>query len=224
MYNNSLQSPVIHTLETDGVYLTFGDRNVLQNVYIKVETGKVTGLLGRNGCGKSCLMRIMYGSLDIPSKSVRIDGHHVKYAYSHGVVFAPQHDFIPPARTLKNIMSDCRLDFEHFASVFPSMEKYYRNSIGILSGGERRLVEIYTVLCSDSLFCLLDEPFSQIMPLYIEVIKGLIASAKQTKGILVSDHMYRDILAISDGLYVITSGQTYLTTSNDDLRRLGYTK
>ena len=54
-----------HTLEIDSVELSFGDRRILSGVYLAVETGGVSAVLGRNGCGKSCLMKILCGSLRI---------------------------------------------------------------------------------------------------------------------------------------------------------------
>ncbi|GAA4434446.1 hypothetical protein GCM10023091_09420 [Ravibacter arvi] len=53
--------PMPHILEVDGVFLTFGLKKILQRVYLKAETGKVTGLLGRNGTGKSSLLKVIYG-------------------------------------------------------------------------------------------------------------------------------------------------------------------
>ena len=63
-----------HILEIDSVELSFGDRRILSGVYLAVETGGVTAVLGRNGCGKSCLMKILCGSLRADFRSMRIDG------------------------------------------------------------------------------------------------------------------------------------------------------
>ena len=52
-----------HTLEVDSIQLAFNNRRILSDIYLKCETGKITGLLGRNGQGKSCLMKIIYGTL-----------------------------------------------------------------------------------------------------------------------------------------------------------------
>ena len=62
-----------HILEIDSVELSFGDRRILSGVYFAVETGGVTAVLGRNGCGKSCLMKILCGSLRADFRSMRID-------------------------------------------------------------------------------------------------------------------------------------------------------
>ena len=63
-----------HILEIDSVELSFGDRRILSGVYLAVETGGVTAVLGRNGCGKSCLRKILCGSLRADFRSMRIDG------------------------------------------------------------------------------------------------------------------------------------------------------
>ena len=69
---------------------------------------------------------------------------------------------------------------------------------------------------------MLDEPFSHVMPVYIETIKRLIVREKEKKGIIVTDHLYQNIIDISDSLYVISDGKTYLTKSVQDLETLGY--
>ena len=216
----------VHTLEVDGVQLSFGGRHVLSGVYVKVATGRVTGLVGRNGSGKSCLMRIMHGTLDIPDRSVRIDGEWVGRAYEHGVMYAPQHGFIPGGRLVRNVLCDYGLDFESLARRFPAMEPHRHSPVAILSGGERRILEVFTVLSSPrSRFCLLDEPFSQVSPLHAGVLKTMIgAAARGGKGILLSDHLYRDVCEISDDLYIIAARTVRPVLPPDDLRKYGYIK
>ena len=67
----------MHTLEVNSIQLEFDGRRILSDIYIKCETGKITGLLGRNGQGKSCLMKIMYGDLKC-EKFMRFDPVGVK--------------------------------------------------------------------------------------------------------------------------------------------------
>ncbi len=222
-----IQPVLTHTLEIDGVQLSFGGRPVLQSVYVSVAAGRVTGLLGRNGSGKSCLMRLMHGSFDIPDKSVRIDGRWVARACEHGVMYAPQHGFIPRGRLVRNALRDYGLGFECFADAFPAMERHRDSPVATLSGGERRILEVFIVLSSPwSRFCLLDEPFSQVSPLHAGVLKELIVRTARDggkrKGILVSDHLYRDVCEIADDLYLIADRSTRPVVSPDDLRKYGY--
>ena len=67
-------------LEIDSVELSFDEKKILYGIYLKIETGKVTGVLGRNGCGKTSLLRILFGDLNPKYKNVRVDGKHLKSA------------------------------------------------------------------------------------------------------------------------------------------------
>ena len=94
--------------------------------------------------------------------------------------------------------------------------------VGQLSGGERRIVEIYSVLKADTQFVMLDEPFSQIMPLHVSKIKSLISDEKKSKGILITGHLYQHIIDLSDSLYVVDNETIYLTIEVSDLAKYGY--
>lgn len=217
---------MINTLEVDSVILEFDTKRVLQNVYLKSETGKITGLLGRNGTGKSCLMKILFGELVPNDKSIRINGNSLVSTYRSpkDLRYLPQTRFAPNTLTIKRIFSDFRLDFADLIKSFPEFEKFYKSKLRDLSGGERRIIEIYLILVSQTKFCLLDEPFSQVMPLHVETIKKLILREKENKGIVITDHMYKHIIDICDNLYVISDGKTYLTNSIKDLETLGYAR
>jgi ABC-type lipopolysaccharide export system ATPase subunit len=75
-----------------------------------------------------------------------------------------------------------------------------------LSGGEKRIIETYLILKSQSKFVLLDEPFSHIAPIYINTIIELIQEEKHEKGIIITDHMYKYVTEISDDLYLLKDG------------------
>lgn len=211
-------------LEVDSVILEFDSKRVLQNVYLKSETGKVTGLLGRNGAGKSCLMKILFGELIPNDKSIRINGNALVTSNRSpkDLRYLPQKRFVPNSLTIKRIFSDFKLDFADLICNFPEFEKFYKSKLINLSGGERRIIEIYIILVSQTKFCMLDEPFSAVMPIYIDSIKKLILREKDNKGIIITDHMYKHIIDICDDLYVINNGKTYLTKSIEDIETLGY--
>lgn len=215
---------MINTLEIDGVILEFNKIRILQDVYLKCETGQVTGLLGRNGSGKTSLMNIIYGNINPTDSSVRLNSKklHSTYRNPSSIQYLPQFSFTPENFTVKRICKDFKLDFSDFANLFPDLEKYYNVKISNLSGGEIRIVEIYCILASKSKFCMLDEPFSQVMPLHVDSIKQLIIREKANKGILLTDHMYQHIIEICDDLYIIKDGKTHFTKSMDDIERLGY--
>lgn len=217
---------MINLLEIDGVILGFDSNRVLHDVYLKSETGKVTGLLGRNGAGKSCLMKIIFGDLIPSDKSIRLNGNAITTSYRSPkeLRYLPQKRFVPNSLTIKRIFNDFKLDFADLICNFPELEKFYKSKLVHLSGGERRIIEIYSILVSQTKFCMLDEPFSQVMPVHVDSIKKLILREKENKGVIITDHMYQHIIDICDDLYVLNNGETYLTKSIDDLQRLGYAR
>lgn len=226
MYGDNTKNQMKNLLEIDGVFLEFGSKRILQDVYLKSETGKVTGLLGRNGSGKSCLMKILFGELNPNDKSIRINGNPLLTSSRspEDLRYLPQNRFVPKHLSIKRIFSDFNLDFADLVYNFPEFEKFYKSKLRDLSGGERRIIEIYTILVSQTKFCMLDEPFSKVMPIHIDIIKKLILREKVNKGIIITDHMYEHILDICDDLYVIKDGKTYLTKSIEDIERLGYVR
>lgn len=214
-----------HTLEADNIQLDFDKRRILSSIYLKCETGKITGLLGRNGQGKTCLMKVIYGSLKC-EKSVRFDNTACYEAFKRPdlLLYLPQFNFIPKSLSLKRVFKDFELNYTLFEKKFPEFTSRDKSFIANLSGGEHRLVELYIIAKSKSQFAMLDEPFTHLNPKQIEKVKELLLEEKQNKGLLVTDHMYRHIVDICDNLYVLTNGRTQLTKSVDDIEKLGYAR
>ena len=213
-----------HVLEVDGVLLNYGTNRVLQNIYLKCQTGQVTGLLGRNGCGKSSLMRIMFGEPIAMDKSVRIDGMSLlgEYRRPSDMRYLPQQKFIPNKLSLDRVLADFELEKSELIAYFPEFGNFPNLTINQLSGGWQRILEVYLILRSKSKFVLLDEPFTHIMPLHVETIKDLILQEKPNKGILISDHLYQHIMDISDQVYMINNGRSFPIKSVEELHDQGY--
>ncbi len=110
----------MHKLEIDNIYLEFDLRKILSDVYIKCETGKITGLLGRNGDGKSCLMNIINGSLEPQSKSIRFDSVFTPFPFKKPglLLYLPQFNFIPGHLTLRRILKISILPLKNLKTGF----------------------------------------------------------------------------------------------------------
>jgi len=211
-------------LEVDGVVLEFGGTSILQDVYLKCQTGEVVGVLGRNGTGKSSLFKILFGEITVRSQSVRINGS--TYTTSHrptrDMRYLPQHNFVPTHLRSDRVLRDFGVNQADLVSSFPEFASCRTARMRTLSSGQRRIIEIFIILTSRAQFCILDEPFSQVMPIHIDTIKRLVLREKKNKGILVSDHLYPHILDLSDRLYVLSQGKAHLMNTIDDLETLGY--
>lgn len=215
----------MHLLEADSIQLAFDSRTILSDIYLTSEKGKITGLLGRNGAGKSCLLKIIFGSLNC-EKSVRFDKKSKSQPFKipELIKYLPQFYFIPKKLSLNKIFQDFDLDYSLLENRFSEFSSKKFSPIGSLSGGERRLIELYVILKSKVAFVLLDEPFTHLSPLQIEKAQELILEEKSNKGIIITDHLYQSVTAICNNFYVLSNGKTHLSNNLTDLERLGYAR
>ena len=199
-----------HKLIVDSVVVRFGQKTVLSGGYITSETGMVTGLLGRNGAGKSCMFRALMGGLRVRQTI----GRYIKYL--------PQGRLIPEGMQLHRAFDLYGVNYWTFVNRVPKFSRHYDSHIYELSGGEARLVELYLVLLSDAPFYILDEPFTQVDPVNIDEVKALIRERSVDHGIIVTDHNYDAISSVTDNLFVIADGYTSPVRCREDLVRHGY--
>jgi ABC-type branched-subunit amino acid transport system ATPase component len=213
-----------HVLEFDGIQLSFGERRILSDIAVRCETNKATALLGRNGQGKTCLYKIVYGTMEAPVKSIRFDGIHITQSFTRPDLlrYLPQFNFVPGFLKLARVFKDFELSFGEFSEKFPEFKLKSNQRVKDLSGGERRFIETYVILRSKTQFVILDEPFTHLMPLQIEKITELIVEEKANKGIIVTDHIYTEILDIADDIYLLTNGKTHLLKDKAALEDFGY--
>lgn len=222
-------------LEIDSVWLSYQQYKVLQNVYMKCQTGEVIGLLGSNGAGKSSLLQIMMGFRaaswidDLEGTQinccVRVNNNYVKNPYQvKGLInYLPQHQFIPKSFKVGKALTWFGVMQEIIAVDFPEIMDLLSLRFDELSGGQCRWVETVLILKANTQFTVLDEPFTHISPLQVEKLKQVIENEKQRKGIIVTDHLYRHVIEISNALYLLKNGRTILIDNLEELSYLGYT-
>lgn len=211
-------------LEIDNVELYFKNKRILNGIYIKAETGQAIGVLGSNGCGKSCLLNIAFGNLKSKYKLIRIDQKPIlKPLYiTNLAAYLPQHHFVPQGLKIKTAFKLFKVDWTEFTAAFKGFSIYKNTTFGKLSGGERRVIEIYITLKKPVKIVLLDEPFNGVAPLYIEKIKALIHQEKHQKVIVLTDHRYNEVIEVSDTIYLLKNGCTKLIDDIEELEDYKY--
>ena len=215
-----------NSLLADSIRLAFGTNNVLNGAWLQSQTGTVTGVLGRNGSGKTCMFRAIMGDLHTQDIFVKINEKIVTGSDEMGlyIKYLPQKSFLPPKLTLSKVFYYFGKDYNSFTAEFPHFAKYENVRAGELSGGEIRIVEIWLCLNSGAPFCILDEPFSYLAPVYVEQVQQMIRQRKSHMGIIISDHNYRAILQVTDEVLLLSDGYVHLVKEMSDLVRYGYCK
>ena len=216
-------------LHIQDVSKRFGKKEVLKNVSLTLAQGEIISLFGRNGSGKSTLLKILFGTLKADSIKLQINDKniHPKDVIPNRLIgYLPQDHFLPKHLKVRDVIPLFHTDGDDQDRVFraPFVEKVAKRKVGTLSLGELRYLELLLVAHLDHPFLLLDEPFSMIEPLYKQVIKEFLFSLKAKKGILLTDHYYRDVLDISDRNLVLVDGTTQIARDVEDLKQLGYIK
>jgi lipopolysaccharide export system ATP-binding protein len=223
------------TLETKEISKTYRGRKVVDGVSLYLEQGEVVGLLGPNGAGKTTSFYITVGLVSPDSGSVLLDEKDITalpmYKRAHsGISYLPQEPSVFRKLTVEeNLMAILetldlrareRREKRDLLIEQLGLETVRRSRGYMLSGGERRRVEIARSLVINPKFLLLDEPFSGIDPIQVLELQRIIFDLKNSGiGILVTDHNVRETLMVTDRAYIINNGRIFRAGSPEALGR-----
>ena len=215
-------------LIVDSLSHAFGAHRVLAGIYLSCAPGEIVGVVGENGCGKTTMLRSIFGSLAPDHIHLTVDDAHVATAYRTGVVaYQPQEPYLPRRLTVRRAAALALADRGARSEVTtdPEIAPYLSRRIRALSGGDQRYLEVLLAVHSGAPYVLLDEPFTELEPIRREPLSWTIRRAASGRGLgfVITDHAYRDVLAIADRVVVMRDGVLLPASCEDDLRRLGYT-
>lgn len=215
-----------HVLEADGIRVLFDGRPVLTDIYLRVQTGQLVGLLGRNGSGKSTLLQTIFGARTVPDASVRVNGRRAVPAFqTPGLLnYLPQAPALPAALTIAQAARLLGVDTDAATANFPELRPQLSGRLDELSGGSARLLQALLLLHAPTAFSLFDEPFSGVMPLHVETLAREMQLLKLRKGLLITDHRYEAVLAACDVVYLLHQGRLRQLAADPwpELREYGY--
>lgn len=225
--------PAPRVVEARGLVKEYRGRKVVDGVSLTFQQGEVVGLLGPNGAGKTTSFYMIVGQIRPSAGEVLLDDKPITKLPMYrrarlGIGYLAQEASIFRKLTVRdNILlvlemtgcpaSERRARADELLSELNMLEK--ADSKGyVLSGGERRRVEIARALAADPSFLLLDEPFAGIDPKAIEDIQDVIRQLKARNiGILITDHNVRETLGIVDKAYVLVDGKVIAEGDADEI-------
>ena len=211
-------------LKSDSLKKEYDSKAVIYDISLQVNSGEIVGLLGPNGAGKTTTFYMIVGLIKADNGKIIIDDKDITYEpihnrFKYGISYLPQEPSIFRDLSAKdNILSILEINnkinsnenkktLEYLIEKF-DLKKFLNTKGVLLSGGERRRVEIARAIALKPKFLLLDEPFAGIDPLSVIDIQEIISElANEDIGILITDHNVRETLKICDRSYVINSGK-----------------
>ncbi len=206
-----------------GIKKSYGEKEVIKGVDLRVDRGEVVGLLGPNGAGKTTLFNSLVGFVKVDEGRIELDGKDITHLPPHerakkGIAFLPQeHTLFEELSVLENLLiflqffssgkeeavARAEALLEDFGLLSLKDSKAYA-----LSGGQKRRLEIARSLITRPKLLFLDEPFAGLDPIIVSEIRDMVKGLKhQEIGILVTDHNVRETISMVDRVYIISEGR-----------------
>ena len=200
----------------------YGSVKIIHGIDMHVDEGEFVTIIGPNGCGKSTLIKIIFGIAThyggvVKHKGDDVSGWRTDQLVNQGIAYVPQVDNVFPSLSVMenlqmggNSLSSALLSerIERALDMFPDLRNRVHDLAASLSGGERQMLAISRALISDPKFLLLDEPTAALSPLYQQqIIERIDSLREQGITVLIVEQNARLSLARSDRGYIVSNGK-----------------
>jgi lipopolysaccharide export system ATP-binding protein len=221
------------TIKTNSLLKIYGKKIVVNNTSLEVNQGEIVGLLGPNGAGKTTTFYMIVGMVRPNGGKIFLDSKEITKTPMYkrarlGIGYLPQEASVfrrlSVAENIMGVLEQTKIPRKRRKEKMEQLLEelrvsHLRKSQGyMLSGGERRRVEIARTLAIEPDFILLDEPFAGVDPIAIEDIQTVVYELKEKGyGILITDHSVRETLRTTDRAYIMAEGQILIHGSAREL-------
>lgn len=210
----------------------YGKSHILQGIDLDVGEGEIVSLLGRNGVGRSTMIKAVMGEIE-PQGSIKFKGKEIAGLKTHeiarrGIGYVPEYRGIFPTMTveqnlllgMKKANQSGRWSIEDMYEMFPNLRARADNLGDVISGGEKQMLTICRTLMGDPELIMIDEPTEGLAPKLIEQVGKLLETiAKRGLSILLIEQKLTIALRISHRIYIMGHGKIVFEGTPEDLRK-----
>ena len=211
-------------VQISGLNKSYGYKQIIKDMNLNLEGGKIIGLLGPNGSGKSTLVKILGGVLKPDSGNVTIDGKQIGIDTKRIVSYLPERTYLSPSMKVREAISmfaDFYEDFrtERAEEMLNRLNINLNDTIKSLSKGTREKVQLVLVMSRDALVYLLDEPMGGVDPAAREyILKTILSNYNENACVIISTHLISDVEKVLDQVLFIQNGNVILNSTVDEIR------
>lgn len=220
------------SLEVRNLSAGYGSNIVLKDFSLRVQEGEILGVLGRNGMGKTTLIRCLSGLIPVRSGNITLDGQDISHTPVHmraqmGITTVVQGRGIFPHLTVRENLEMGRIAsgreksnrMEEVIGYFKILGERFNQAAGTLSGGEQQMLAIGRGLMTEPALMFLDEPSEGIMPLLVQHIAEIIMEINHGEKvmIIIVEQNIPMVFSMTDHCIIIEKGQVVAEGSKEDL-------
>jgi len=211
-------------LEFINVNKKFGTKEVLKNINLKVPRGKIIGLLGKNGTGKSTLIKLINDLLIPTSGKILINGKEVGVESKKIISYLPERTYLDKSMTVEKVLEYFNdfydnFDIEKAKKLLKDLNLDNKEKLSKMSKGMQEKVQLVLVMSRKADIYILDEPLGGVDPATRDyILNTILTNFNEGASVIISTHLISDIERILDEVIFINNGEIILQSNTDELR------
>ena len=214
----------MNLLEIKKVNKKFGDKQILHDINLVIPRGKIIGLLGKNGTGKSTLIKLINDLLTADSGEILINGKTIGTESKKIISYLPERTYLDKSMTVKSVLNYFNDFYENFdidkaQSLLKDLELDQNQKLSKMSKGMQEKVQLVLVMSRKADLYILDEPLGGVDPATRDyILDTILTNFNEGASVIISTHLIADIERVLDEVIFIDKGKIVLQSSADDLR------
>lgn len=211
-------------LEFKNVYKKFDDKVILEDINLVIKPGKIIGLLGKNGTGKTTLIKLINDLLTPSSGEVLINGEKVGVNSKKIISYLPERTYLDKSKTVKEVINYFRDFYDNFDEskaykLLDDLKLDKNQKLSKMSKGMLEKVQLVLVMSRNANLYILDEPLGGVDPATRDyILDTILTNFNEGASVIISTHLISDIERILDEVIFINDGKIVLTSDADSLR------
>ncbi len=211
-------------LECIHVNKSFGNKKILKDINLTIPRGKIIGLLGKNGTGKSTLIKLINDLLTIDSGSILVNGKEIGIESKKMISYLPERTYLDKSMTVENVINYFEDFYDNFDSkkakkLLKDLDLDTTQKLSKMSKGMQEKVQLVLVMSRKADLYILDEPLGGVDPATRDyILDTILTNFNEGASVIISTHLIADVERILDEVIFIDKGKIILQSDSDDLR------
>jgi len=211
-------------LNIKNISKSFDNKQVLKNINLKLEKGKIIGLLGKNGMGKTTLIKLINGLLTQDTGTIEFNGKEIGLESKKNISYLPERTYLDKSMKIKDTLKYFEEFYDNFdkekaLKLLKDLNLNENEKIKNMSKGMQEKLQLILVISRKAELYIFDEPLGGIDPATRDyILDTILSNFNEGASVLISTHLISDIERILDEVIFINNGSIILTSSSDELR------